>query len=232
VSIKDAAGLAAGDRFRTRGTVVKVLRDAEEGVEEVQPLAGLPCIRVYGMREDTGKQGWMNFGLQAGVDLIDPPQQRVPYAGKSMIKAVRYVAAHPGAKKHEVARSISDWHGAGQRSVSRAVEKGLIRQQLHGRVTSLTVTDLGRAMLGPEPPQGARPDVWRPIWVSVSSHRARHVLERTVGRRTPEYGVWTETGPRGEYHCVPRRHAKALKGIKGITVLARRPKGEIFRRWE
>lgn len=73
----------------------------------------------------------------------------------------------------------------------------------------------------------------RPVWVSVGSHRARHTLHRIAGK-TQAFGVWEEGGhPRGDYYCVAGRHAEALAGVKGITLLASRPNGGrgLFRRW-
>ena len=71
----------------------------------------------------------------------------------------------------------------------------------------------------------------RPVWVSVSSHRARHSLARIAGE-TPEYGIWPDDGqPHGEYHCVPGRHVQALERVKGLRVLRGRPAGgRVFRR--
>lgn len=64
---KQAAELREGDRFRTHGTVVTVLHDAKHTTEVVQPLAGRPCVTVWGRREDTGAEGSMTFGPQAEV---------------------------------------------------------------------------------------------------------------------------------------------------------------------
>jgi len=140
--------LLQGDRFLSHGTVVEVLIDAWEDVETAEPLAGQPCITIRGRREDTGREGAMNFGLHAQpVELYEPPAT---------------------------------------------------------------------------------------IWVSVSSHRARHTLASIVGRKTPEYGYrGKDHRPRGEYHCVPGRFADQIRRAKGLRVLAGRPNcgRDVFRRW-
>lgn len=65
--VKPAAELKEGDRIRTHGTVVKVLHDAKHTTEVVAPLAGRPCITVWGEREDTGARGNITFGPAAEV---------------------------------------------------------------------------------------------------------------------------------------------------------------------
>jgi hypothetical protein len=69
-TVRSAAGLKAGDRFKSHGTVVTVLVSAEAGTETVGPIGGRPCVRIYGRREDTGRQGTMTFGPSAGVQVL------------------------------------------------------------------------------------------------------------------------------------------------------------------
>jgi hypothetical protein len=72
----------------------------------------------------------------------------------------------------------------------------------------------------------------RPVWVSVSSHRARHTLTRIAGK-IQAFGIWEKGGrPHGDYYCVPGRHAEALARVKGITILQGRPNRgrDLFRR--
>ena len=67
---KAAADLKEGDRFRTHGTVVRVLHAAKRTTEAVMPLAGRPCVVIWGRREDTGADGSMTFGVTACVQVI------------------------------------------------------------------------------------------------------------------------------------------------------------------
>lgn len=48
---------------------VTVLHDAKHTTETVAPLAGRPCITVWGQREDTGQRGTLTYGPNAEVDL-------------------------------------------------------------------------------------------------------------------------------------------------------------------
>jgi hypothetical protein len=73
-AIKAAADLKEGDRFRTHGTVVRVLHDAWRTTEAVAPLAGRPCITLWGEREDTGARGSMTFGPFAAVQTETPEE--------------------------------------------------------------------------------------------------------------------------------------------------------------
>lgn len=75
------------------------------------------------------------------------------------------------------------------------------------------------------------------VWVSVNSHRARHHLQSIAGDETGHsYGVWPvdkdgHVGwPRGEYYLVPVTHTDRIASTKGLTILKRRPKGDLFRR--
>ena len=74
------------------------------------------------------------------------------------------------------------------------------------------------------------------MWVSCSSHRARAKLDALVGSKLPSYGVWpkrkdgTTDWPRGEFYQVPDEFRDAIGQIKGLRVMAREPRGEIFRR--
>jgi hypothetical protein len=54
--------LQPGDRIDVDGVTATVLRAGVEAVETVWPLAGRPCLRVWGRREDTGAEGFMTYG--------------------------------------------------------------------------------------------------------------------------------------------------------------------------
>ena len=70
------------------------------------------------------------------------------------------------------------------------------------------------------------------MWVKCNSHRARHSLARLFGDlglgagwcRWPS-GEW----PSGEYFEVPEEYREAVARIKGLTILARKPK-DLMRR--
>lgn len=62
--IVPAERLTPGDRIHValEGVVVTVLRPGVEAVESCGPIAGRPCLRVWGRREDTGAEGFMTYG--------------------------------------------------------------------------------------------------------------------------------------------------------------------------
>lgn len=75
------------------------------------------------------------------------------------------------------------------------------------------------------------------VWVEVTSHRARDLLQRAVPDLGHDHGVWPKDGdgkttgwPYGEYYKVDAEVAATL-GIKGVKVRKVAPRGDIFVRW-
>jgi hypothetical protein len=64
----DARDVKAGMQFQYQGVTVRVLRDPEPYEE---PRFGMKLIRFWATREDTGAEGWMQFGPTALINTAD-----------------------------------------------------------------------------------------------------------------------------------------------------------------
>jgi hypothetical protein len=69
MSIVLCTAMVIGDRvlypYRESSIPILILRGAEECLD----IIGRTEMRYWARREDTGKEGWINFGLQATLKL-------------------------------------------------------------------------------------------------------------------------------------------------------------------
>lgn len=59
------ASMVAGDRFHYCDTTVLILRDAVDSVDRF----GRTMLKFWATRDDTGAEGWIEFGPDATVEL-------------------------------------------------------------------------------------------------------------------------------------------------------------------